>query len=79
MNEAEYVYLNSNEHIRAVVEVETRDARFIQRHAARATRCTSTARRAACSHQLRALKSPEEIRLHAPGHARLPATPSDGC
>ena len=29
MNEAENVYLNSNEHIRAVVEVETRDARFI--------------------------------------------------
>ena len=32
MNEAENVYLNSNEHIRAVVEVETRDARFIKEH-----------------------------------------------
>lgn len=30
MAEAEVVYLNTNEHIRAVVEVETRDARFIK-------------------------------------------------
>ncbi|MTI40724.1 aminopeptidase P family protein [Fulvivirga lutimaris] len=29
MAEAEYVYLNTNEHIRAVVEVQTRDRRFI--------------------------------------------------
>ncbi len=30
MAEAEHVYLNTNEHIRAVVEVETRDARFVK-------------------------------------------------
>ncbi|MTI33423.1 aminopeptidase P family protein [Xanthovirga aplysinae] len=30
MAEVEHVYLNSNEHIRAVVEVETRDARFVK-------------------------------------------------
>lgn len=30
MVEAEHVYLNTNEHTRAVVEVETRDARFIK-------------------------------------------------
>ena len=30
MAEAEHVYLNSNEHLRAVVEVETRDARFLK-------------------------------------------------
>lgn len=30
MGEAENVYLNTNEHLRAVIEVETRDARFIK-------------------------------------------------
>ncbi|HEX4887009.1 MAG TPA: aminopeptidase P family protein [Luteibaculaceae bacterium] len=30
MAEAEFVYLNSNEHLRAHIEVETRDARFAQ-------------------------------------------------
>jgi len=30
MSEAESVYVNTNEHIRAVVEVETHDARFIK-------------------------------------------------
>ncbi len=30
MAECEYVYLNSNEHTRAVIEVQTRDARFIK-------------------------------------------------
>jgi Xaa-Pro aminopeptidase len=30
MVEAEHVYLNTNEHTRAVIEVETRDARFIK-------------------------------------------------
>lgn len=30
MAEAEYVYLNTNEHLRAVVEVETRTARFLK-------------------------------------------------
>ena len=62
MNEAENVYLNSNEHIRAVVEVETRDARFIKKLQGQYP--LHTYRRAArLLHQLRAIKSPEEIRL----------------
>ena len=60
MNEAENVYLNSNEHIRAVVEVETRDARFVQ--SLQRQYPLHTYRRAArLLHQLRAIKSPEEI------------------
>ena len=62
MNEAEYVYLNSNEHIRAVVEVETRDARFIQ-DLQRRYPLHQYRRAARLLHQLRAVKSPEEIRL----------------
>ena len=66
MNEAENVYLNSNEHIRAVVEVETRDARFIKKLQAQYP--LHTYRRAArLLHQLRAIKSPEEIRGDASG------------
>jgi Xaa-Pro aminopeptidase len=56
------VYLTSNEHIRAVVEVETRDARFIK--SLQAQYPLHTYRRAArLLHQLRAIKSPEEIRV----------------
>ena len=62
MNEAEYVYLNSNEHIRAVVEVETRDARFI-RDLQRRYPLHQYRRAAPLLHQLRAIKNPEEIRL----------------
>ena len=65
MNEAENVYLNSNEHIRAVVEVETRDARFIKAIQA-STRCTPTAAPRRLLHQLRAIKSPEEIKAMRP-------------
>ena len=62
MNEAEHIYLNANEHIRAVVEVETRDARFIKWM--RQHYPLHDYRRAApLLHQLRAIKSPEEIRL----------------
>lgn len=62
MNEAEHVYLNSNEHIRAVVEVETRDARLGKE--LRAAYPLHQYRRAApLLHQLRAIKSDEEIRL----------------
>ncbi len=62
MNEAEQVYLNSNEHIRAVVEVETRDARFIK--TIRNQYPLHDYRRAApLLHRLRAIKSPEEIRV----------------
>ncbi|GAA4508905.1 aminopeptidase P family protein [Hymenobacter ginsengisoli] len=62
MNEAEYVYLNSNEHIRSVVEVETRDARFIK-DLQRRYPLHQYRRAARLLHQLRAIKSPEEIRL----------------
>ena len=62
MNEAENVYLTSNEHTRAVVEVETRDARFIR--SLQQQYPLHTYRRAArLLHQLRAIKSPEEIRV----------------
>ena len=62
MNEAENVYLNSNEHIRAVVEVETRDARFIRKLQAQYP-LHGYRRAARLLHQLRAIKSPEEIRV----------------
>ncbi|MBT9391745.1 aminopeptidase P N-terminal domain-containing protein [Hymenobacter sp. NST-14] len=62
MNEAENVYLNTNEHIRAVVEVETRDARFIKQLQARYP-LHQYRRAARLMHQLRAIKSAEEIRL----------------
>ncbi|GGG31634.1 aminopeptidase P N-terminal domain-containing protein [Hymenobacter glacieicola] len=62
MNEAENVFLNANEHIRSVVEVETRDARFIKW--IKEAYPLHTYRRAApLLHQLRAIKSEEEIRL----------------
>ncbi|MCB2407372.1 aminopeptidase P N-terminal domain-containing protein [Hymenobacter lucidus] len=62
MNEAENVYLNSNEHIRAVVEVETRDARMGKK--LREDYPLHQYRRVApIMHQLRAIKSEEEIRL----------------
>lgn len=62
MNEAENVYLTANEHIRATVEVETRDVRLGQQ--LRAAYPLHQYRRAApIMHQLRAIKSPEEIRL----------------
>ncbi|WP_242923026.1 aminopeptidase P N-terminal domain-containing protein [Pontibacter liquoris] len=60
--EAEHVYLNSNEHLRAVVEVETRDARFIkwcQQHYP----LHKYERSAPIMHQLRAIKSEAELAL----------------
>lgn len=62
MNEADNVYLNGNEHIRAVVEVETRDARFVRR-LQRQYPLHQYRRAARLLHQLRAIKSPEEIRV----------------
>lgn len=62
MCEAEHVYLNSNEHRRAVVEVETRDVRLARRlmheHPLHDYR-----RLAPLMHELRVVKSPEEIAL----------------
>jgi Xaa-Pro aminopeptidase len=62
MNEAENVFLNTNEHIRSVVEVETRDARFIK-WIRDAYPLHQYRRAAPILHQLRAIKSAEEIRL----------------
>ncbi|MBW3128262.1 aminopeptidase P N-terminal domain-containing protein [Hymenobacter profundi] len=62
MNEAENVYLNTNEHIRAVVEVETRDARF-GKWLREAYPLHQYRRVAPLMHRLRAIKSDEEIRL----------------
>ncbi|MDN5200821.1 aminopeptidase P N-terminal domain-containing protein [Fulvivirgaceae bacterium BMA10] len=62
MAESEYVYLNTNEHIRADIQVETRDSRFI-------TWCKQRyplhkyERSAPIMHRLRAIKSPREIEL----------------
>jgi Xaa-Pro aminopeptidase len=60
--EAEHVYLNTNEHTRATVEVETRDARFI-RDFQRRYPLHRYERLAPLLHQLRAVKGPEEIAL----------------
>ena len=62
ITQCEHVYLNTNEHLRAVVEVETRDARFIKW-------CKETyplhqyMRSAPIMHCLRAIKSDIEIEL----------------
>lgn len=62
MCEMEHVYLNSNEHNRAVIEVETRDARFVQQ--VRAKYPLHHYRRLARELQaLRLVKSPAEIAL----------------
>lgn len=62
MCECTHVYLNSNEHKRAVVQVETRDARFVadtQRHYP----LHDYKRLAPLMHQLRAVKSDIELDL----------------
>jgi Xaa-Pro aminopeptidase len=62
MAECEYVYLNTNEHTRAVIEVETRDARFI-RYCKETYPLHTYKRLAPLMHQLRAIKSEKEIEL----------------
>jgi Xaa-Pro aminopeptidase len=62
MCEAREVFLNTNEHKRAVVEVETRDARFIQDCRARYP-LHAYRRLAPLMHRLRVTKSGEEIAL----------------
>jgi len=62
MCESEHVYLNSNEHKRAVIEVECREARFV----AETIRCYPLhdyRRLAPIMHQLRAVKSAAELAL----------------
>ncbi|UII23468.1 aminopeptidase P family protein [Fulvivirga ligni] len=60
MAEAEYVYLNTNEHIRAAVSVETRDSRFIKQCMA-SFPLHKYERVAPIMHELRAVKSNLEI------------------
>ena len=62
MCDAEHVYLNSNEHKRAVVEVETRDARFVAECKARYP-LHDYHRLARLMHRLRAGKSERELEL----------------
>ena len=60
--QTEHLYLNTNEHLRSSTSVETRDARFIKK-------CLSHyplhkyERLAPLMHQLRAIKSSEEIKM----------------
>lgn len=60
MCEAEQVYLNTNEHTRSVVEVETRDARFIRECRSRYP-LHHYRRLAPLMHQLRAVKLTPEV------------------
>jgi Xaa-Pro aminopeptidase len=62
MMEAENVYLNTNEHIRAVSAVETRDARFIK-HCKEKYPLHNYRRIAPIMHQLRATKSEQEVEI----------------
>jgi Xaa-Pro aminopeptidase len=62
MCECEHVYLNSNEHKRAQIVVETRDARFV-REVQRAYPLHHYQRLAPLMHRLRAVKSELEIDL----------------
>jgi Xaa-Pro aminopeptidase len=62
MGDAQHVYLNSNEHKRAVVEVQTRDARFVADCQARYP-LHDYRRLARLMHELRARKSDREIEL----------------
>jgi len=62
MCECEHVYLNSNEHKRAVIEVETRESRFVA-ETMRRYPLHDYRRLAPLMHQLRVVKSPAEIEL----------------
>lgn len=62
MCECEHAYLNTNEHKRAVVEVETRDARFVA-ETLRKYPLHDYQRLARLMHRLRITKSEEELKL----------------
>ena len=62
IGEAETLYLNTNEHARATIEVETRDARFVRDCQAHYP-LHQYRRLAPLMHQLRSVKSEEEIKL----------------
>jgi len=59
---SEHIYLNSNEHCRAIIEVESRDARFIAQTVRRYP-LHDYHRLAPLMHQLRAVKSEPELAL----------------
>jgi len=60
--QSEYIYLNTNEHLRATIEVETRDARFIEWTKKRFP-LHRYERLSPIMHRLRAVKSSAEIKL----------------
>lgn len=60
--EAENIYLNTNEHLRAVVEVQTRDSRFIK-WCMEKYPLHNYERSAPILHRLRAIKSKQEVDL----------------
>lgn len=62
MCECEHVYLNTNEHKRAVLEVETRESRFVA-GIVRRYPLHDYHRLARLMHQLRVKKSPEEVEV----------------
>lgn len=62
MSEAQYVYLNSNEHLRANIEVETRDARF-GKWIREKYPIHNYERSAPIMHKIRAIKDEVEIEL----------------
>ena len=62
MSEVEYVYLNSNEHLRANIEVETRDARF-GKWIRETYPIHEYERSAPIMHKIRAIKDALEIEL----------------
>ncbi|MBL9085184.1 MAG: aminopeptidase P family protein [Planctomycetales bacterium] len=62
MCDADQVFLNTNEHKRAVVEVQTRDARFIE-DCKRQYPLHAYRRLAPLMHKLRVVKSPREIEV----------------
>jgi len=62
MGDVEYVYLNTNDHYRATVGVETREARFVK-DCIRQYPLHKYERLAPILHRLRSIKSPTEIAL----------------
>lgn len=62
MGECEHVYLNTNEHARAVIEVETREARFVK-WCLEKYPVHKYERSAPIMHAIRAVKSKQEVEL----------------
>src|SRR6185312_11056544 len=62
MCECDHVYLNSNEHPRADIEVETREARFVS-EVVRRYPLHDYHRLGRLMHTLRVVKAPEEVEL----------------